>query len=111
MVPLLWPLAALAAGILCSSILDSKAVWIALPLATLISLARPKYSLLAIALLGAGLRSMHSVIPPDPGVGTVRLTGVVQKPPEWRGLGAYLDIELKTVDGNPFSGRARLAEF
>src|SRR2546423_8484624 len=33
------------------------------------------------------------------------------RPPERRGTGAYLDLELHSVDAQPYHGRARLTEF
>src|SRR5262249_17230727 len=33
------------------------------------------------------------------------------KAPEWRGLGTYLDVELLSIDAQPYRGRARLTEF
>jgi hypothetical protein len=40
-----------------------------------------------------------------------RVIGILQKPPEWRGLGVYLDLRLLSVDAQPWQGRARLTEF
>jgi predicted membrane metal-binding protein len=39
------------------------------------------------------------------------VVGRLVKAPEWRGLGAYLDLELQTVDSRTYRGRARLTEF
>jgi competence protein ComEC len=40
-----------------------------------------------------------------------RVTGWLTKAPEWRGLGVYLDLQLQTIDRQPYRGRARLTEF
>jgi competence protein ComEC len=48
---------------------------------------------------------------PDPGDSAARVVGRLSKAPEWRGVGTYLDIELQTVDEQPYLGRARLTEF
>ena len=111
MVPLLWPLFALIAGILLSPFLDARSVWLCLPLAALIGFARRWCLLPAIVLLGAGLRSLEPDVPPDPGDLAVRLIGRLTRAPEWRGLGVYLDVEVLSVDGRPYRGRARLTEF
>jgi competence protein ComEC len=111
MVSLLPPLLALIAGILVSPWLDSLSVWAVLPLAFLVSVRHRRMTLAAIGLLGSGLRSLE---PPVPAIYTdapVRLVGVLTKPPEWRGLGAYLDVRVQSVDAQPSYGRARLTEF
>jgi competence protein ComEC len=102
---------ALVIGILLSPCLEPTSVWICLPLAILISFARPPFALLAVALVGAGLAGREPTIPPDPGDTAVRLIGRLTKAPEWHGLGTYLDVELQTVDGQRYPGRARLTEF
>ena len=102
---------ALSLGISLSPCLDPTSVWICLPLAILLSFAKRWCALLAIALLGAGLASRQATVLPDPGDTAVRLVGRLTKAPEWRGLGTYLDVELQTVDGQPYRGRARLSEF
>jgi competence protein ComEC len=48
---------------------------------------------------------------PDPGDSAARVVGRLSRAPEWRGVGAYLDIELQTIDAQPYRGRARLTEF
>ena len=48
---------------------------------------------------------------PDPGDTAVRAVGRLTRPPEWRGVGTYLDVELLSVDAQPYRGRARLTEF
>jgi len=111
MLPLLGPLCALVAGILASPYLDPHAVWICLPLAILLAFARPWGLLLTFFLLGSGVRSLEPAVPPDPGDVAVRLIGKLAKAPEWRGLGVYLDVELQTVDAQPYRGHARLTEF
>src|SRR3989442_8172262 len=105
------PLLALIIGILLSPCLDSRSVWICLPVAILISFAKRRCALLAVALAGAGLAARQPAVLPDPGDTAVRLVGHLTKAPEWRGLGVYLDVELQTVDGQRYPGRARLTEF
>jgi competence protein ComEC len=112
MFPLLPPLLALIAGILASHSLDPRAVWICLPLAILLGFARKPCALIAIFLLGAGLRSREQPVPPlPPGNEASRVVGRLQNRPDWRGLGVYLDVELDSIDGVPYRGRARLTEF
>ena len=106
-----FPLFALIAGILLSPCLDPSAVWICLPLAILISFAKRWCALIAVALLGAGIASIQPTVPPDPDNSAARVTGTITKVPEWRGVGAYLDVELQAVDAQPYRGRARLSEF
>src|SRR3989442_6526782 len=105
------PLLALIIGILLSPCLDSRSVWICLPVAILISFVKRRCALLAVALAGAGLAARQPAVLPDPGDTAVRLVGRLTKAPEWRGLGGYLDVELQTVDGQRYPGRARLTEF
>src|SRR2546422_11768979 len=93
------PLLALIIGILLSPCLDPTSVWICLPLAILISFAKRPCALLAIALAGAAVAARQPSVPPDPGDTAVRLVGRLTKAPEWHGLGAYLEVELQTVDG------------
>jgi len=111
MVPLLFPLVALISGILTGPRLDPIAVWMCLPLAILLGVAKRPFFLLSVFLLGAGLRSAVPAVPPDPGMDAVRLVGRVARAPEWRGLGVYLDVQVLSVDGRPYRGRARLTEF
>ena len=87
MIPLFWPLLAVVAGILASPFLDPFAVWICVPLAALLAFARWWGLLLTFALLGAGLSSPGSEIPPGPGDVAVRLVGTLEKAPTWRGPG------------------------
>jgi competence protein ComEC len=110
-IPLLWPLVALVAGILAAPLLDPNSVWICLPLAILLAFVRRWGLFLSFALVGAGLTSLHSEIQPDPGDVAVRLIGTLSKPPEWRGPGVYLDIRLLAIDTLPYRGRVRLTEF
>jgi len=111
MVPLFFPLVALVAGILAAPYLDPHPVWLCLPLAILLGIARRPLLLLAVFLLGAGLRDAVPIVPPDPGTDAVRLEGRVTRSPEWRGIGVYLDVAVLSVDGRPYRGRARLTEF
>lgn len=112
MFPLLLPLLALIAGILASSRLDPGSVLLCLPLAILISLARSPCGLIAVFLLGAGLRSMERPVPKLPeGPEAMRVIGTVMDRPEWRGIGVYLDLGVESIDGRPLRGRARLTEF
>ena len=108
MAPLLF---ALLAGIFLSACLDPASVWICLPLAILLSLARRWCLPLAVALLGAGVASLQPKPPPDPGDTAVRLIGTLARAPEWHGLGIYLDVRLQSVDAQPYRGQARLTEF
>ena len=115
MVPLFLPLVSLIAGILAAPHLDSNPVWLCLPLAVLLGIARKPYFFLAIFLLGAGIRDAVPTVPPDPGTEAVRLIGRIASAPDWRGLGVYLDVDVLSVDGRPLPGkgrgRARLTEF
>src|SRR5678815_6045934 len=112
MFPLLPPLLALVAGILASNSLDSRAVWMSLPLAVILGCARRSCALIAVFLLGAGLRSREQPVPSlPPGNEASRVIGRLLQRPDWRGLGVYLDIDVHSVDGIPYRGRARLTEF
>jgi competence protein ComEC len=112
MIPLLFPLLALIAGILLSTQLHPTAVWFCLPLATLLALIRKPCGLLAVFLLGAALRSVEAPVPPlPPGSEASRVICTLHQQPEWRGLGAYLDVVIESIDGKPIYGRARLTEF
>ena len=111
MVPLLFPLVALISGILAGPCLNPTPVWMCLPLAVLLGIARRPLLLLPVFLVGAGLRDAIPTVPPDPGTEAVRLVGTVARAPEWRGLGVYLDVQVLSVDGRPYRGRARLTEF
>jgi len=111
MVPLLFPLIALISGILAGPHLSPNPVWMCLPLSILLGIARRPLFLLPVFLLGAGLRAAIPTVPPDPGTDAVRLVGKLTRAPEWRGLGVYLDVEVRRVDGRPYRGRARLTEF
>ena len=112
MIPLLYPLLALIAGILASGHLDPMSVWLCLPLAVLLGFARKPSGLIAVFLLGSGLGSVEHPIPPlPPGVEASRVVGTLQRRPDWRGLGVYLDVGVESVDGNSLHGRARLTEF
>lgn len=113
MVPLFLPLVSLIAGILAGPHLDSRAIWLCIPLAILLGVARRPLFLVAVFLLGAGIRDAVPAVPPAPGAEAVRLIGKVLRAPEWRGPGVYLDVEVLTIDGQPYpdSGRVRLTEF
>ena len=112
MFPLLPPLLAVMAGILVSDRLDPRGVWICVPLAILLGFARKPCALLALFLLGAGLRSLEEPVPPlPPGNEASRIVGRLLHRPDWRGLGVYLDVALDSIDGVPYRGRARLTEF
>ena len=104
-------LIALIIGILVSPCLHPASTWICLPLTILLSFVKPRCAFLAAGLLGAGLASRQQTVPPDPGETAVRLVGRLTQAPEWRGLGAYLDVQLQSIDGRPYHGRARLTEF
>jgi competence protein ComEC len=41
----------------------------------------------------------------------LRVTGRLSSVPEWHGLGAYLDLQLQSIESQPYGGRARLTEF
>jgi competence protein ComEC len=112
MFPLLPPLLALVAGILAADHLDPRAVWICLPLAVLLGFARRPCALIAIFLVGAGLRSREQPVPSlPPGNEASRIVGRLLHRPDWRGLGVYLDVAIDSIDGVPYRGRARLTEF
>jgi competence protein ComEC len=107
-----FPLLALITGILLSPCLDPLSVWISLPLAILISFARRWCALIAIMLFGAAIASLTPSPPPDlESPAASRVIGQLTKAPEWRGLGAYLDLRVQTIDAQPANGRARLTEF
>src|SRR5262245_51783914 len=112
MIPLLFPLLALIAGIVASSRLDAHSIWICVPLALLLGVARRPCALIAIFLIGAGLRSLEKpvpVLPPDSEAS--RVVGRLSHRPDWRGIGVYMDLAIDSVDGSPLRGRARLTEF
>src|SRR5256885_407511 len=66
---------------------------------------------LLVALIGAADASRVPTVPPVPEDAAVRVVGKLLKAPEWRGLGTYLDVELQSIDTQPYRGRARLTEF
>ncbi len=106
------PLIALVIGILLSPCLDPASVWICLPLAVLISLAKRWCGLIAVILVGAGIASLNPAPPTNlDDSSAARVTGSLIKAPEWRGLGVYLDLQLTAIDAQPLRGRARLTEF
>ena len=102
-------------GILLSPCVDLTYVRVCIPIviATL-TLPSPRgrgwcLSLL-VALIGA-VDAKEERIPPVPEDSAVRVVGRLTKAPEWRGVGTYLDVELQTIDAQPYRGRARLTEF
>src|SRR5688500_13780701 len=105
MIPLLFPLLALVAGTLASNRLDSRAVWVCVPLAILLGFAQRRCALIAIFLIGAGLRSLEPPVPVlPPGGEASRVVGNLLHRPDWRGLGVYLDVAVESVDGVPYRG-------
>jgi competence protein ComEC len=67
-----------------------------------------------VVLVGAARAEMQDVTVPDLGShgdAAARVIGRLVKHPEWRGIGAYLDLALESVDAQPWRGRARLTEF
>ena len=90
---------------------DPISVWICLPFFDP-SLIRPPAMRFAVG-LPAGLRSC--VIAADRATRSRRHRGaayrILRRAPEWHGLGIYLDVQLQTVDGQAYRGRARLTEF
>ena len=83
------------------------------PVALVIAVARPRYALLVVFLIGSGVRSTHDVRPPnilDDGF-PIRVTAVLEGAPESRVPGTYLNVRLITVGEEPWSGRARLSYF
>ena len=115
------PLIALIVGIVLSPCLDLTAVWITIFVLIAFTLSSPGgrgfwfrrhlCALLIVVLVGAVDAARMSTVPPDPGDTAARMTGRLTKAPEWRGVGAYLDMELEFVDAQPYRGRARLTEF
>src|SRR5438552_3685415 len=103
-------------GILVSSCLDVRYVWGAIPV-TILTLTLPsqtgrRYCLyLLVGLVGAADASLLPTIEPIQTDTAVRMVGTLKKAPEWRGLGTYLDVELHSIDAQPYRGRARLTEF
>src|SRR5262245_13689027 len=108
---MLLSLVALIAGILLGPCVDPVPVWICFPFSILLSFLRHRCVLLTVFLLGCGVSSLQSTVPRDPGETAVRLIGTLRKAPEWHGLGIYLDVQLETIDGQAYRGRARLTEF
>ena len=106
----------LVIGILVSPCLEPRSVWVGITvtLATL-TLPSPKgrgwIFYLLVGLFGAADSSLTPTIQPVPTDTAVRVKGKLTKPPEWRGLGTYLDVELQSIDAQPYRGRARLTEF
>ncbi len=112
MIPLLFPLLALIAGILASAHLHPVSVWLCLPLAILVGFVWKPCGLLAVFFLGAGLRSIEHPVPPlPPGNEASRVICTLLQRPDWRGVGVYLDVGVESIDGRSLHGRARLTEF
>jgi competence protein ComEC len=111
MAPLFVPLVAFAAGILAAPYLENGSLWVTLPLAVLVTFAQSRTAPLTLFLLGGALRGLEPPVPPDPGPVAVRLVGVLERRPEWRGPGVYLDVRVLTIDDRLSYGRARLTEF
>jgi competence protein ComEC len=112
MFPMLLPLIALIAGILASPFLEPHSVWISLSLSVPIALVRKPCALIVIFLAGSGLRSLERrapILPPDNEAS--RVVGELVNRPDWRGPGVYIDLNVNSVDGVPYHGRARLTEF
>src|SRR2546430_10060196 len=91
------PLLALIIGILLSPCLDSRSVWICLPVAILISFAKRRCALLAVALAGAGLAARQPAVLPDPGDTAARLVARLTKSPAWSGFSDSVDVEFPAV--------------
>lgn len=113
MPPFLFPFLALIAGILASPYLDPSAVWLVLLPAAMLAAVRPRLTLICVFLIGAGLASRAERPPPDilddgyPRRIVARLEGA----PEARVPGYYMTVHIVSVDGRPWSGRARLSLF
>ena len=106
-------LISLLIGIFASPCLDRSSVWAAIPF-TMLMLTLPSRRgrtwilHLLVALIGAADASMIATVMPVPTETAVRVVGGLRKAPEWHGLGTYLDLELQSVDDQPYQGRARL---
>jgi len=111
MVPLLLPLIVLIAGILSGPFLDPRYAALCLPLALLIGIAKRPLLLIPVFLIGTLRRDAVPPVPPDPAPEAVRVAGLVEGAPEWRGIGITLDLKVIGIDGRPSDGRARLTEF
>ena len=113
MPPLFPPLVALVAGIVSAPFLHPDYVWLCVAPALLIAIARKRYAVLVIFLLGAGLRSDKDVEPPfilDDGY-PVRTVVELEGPPEWLEPGYYLNVRVISIGDREISGRARLSYF
>ena len=113
MPPLVPPLIALLAGILASPYLDLTYVWITFPVTVLIAIARVRYALLAVVLLGVLLASRQEIRPqaiPDDGY-AVRVVATVDGAPKYRAPGYYLNVHILSVGEVEWWGRARLSYF
>ncbi len=103
-------------GIFVSPCLDSTSVWIAIPVTILMLLlpsgrGRKWILYLLVALVGAADVATIPTVAPVREDTAVRIHGKLTKPPEWRGLGTYLDVQLQSIDAQRYRGRARLTEF
>ena len=111
--PVIPCLVALVVGILAGPHLDLSYLWITAPATVLVAVARPRYACLAALVLGAWARNWHQPQPlhlADDGY-PVRTVGIVAREPDLRESGYYLDLDLETVGGEPWEGRARLSFF
>ena len=113
MPPLVPPLIALLAGILASPYLDVSYFPTMFPLALLIAIARTRYSLLPIFLLGGILASRQEMRPPAIADDeyAVRVVATVEGAPEYRAPGYYLNARILSVGEAEWWGRARLSYF
>ena len=113
MPPLVPPLIALATGILASPYLDISYVWVTLPFACLVSIARPRWALLPVFVLGTILASRQEIRPPaipDDGYPR-RVVAQLERAPEYRAPGYYLNAQILSVGETEWWGRARLSFF
>ena len=113
MAPLVPPLLAIVAGIASASALDTRSVWLALPLALAIAWARPRLALIAVFLFGAGIRGLQDGRPPylaDDGLPS-RVTATLEGAPEYRPPGYHLIVDLESVNRRPVRGKARISYF
>ena len=113
MPPLVPPLTALAAGILASPYIDISYAWIALPFACLVSIIRPRWTLIPVFVLGGIITSRQEIRPPgipDDGYPR-RVIARLEHAPEYRDPGYYLNVQILSVGGTEWWGRARLSFF
>ena len=79
----------------------------------MVAVLRPRITVLCVFLLGAGLAARAEHRPPDvPDDGYPRrVVALLDRAPESREPGYYLNVRLISVDGRPWSGGARLFVF